>query len=159
MAIFDSGRSRSTADGLAIGGVMPKENSKEMTAICNVMISLMGARGDGNLRTTLDLQETAEFYKAHRESVRWAIAAFQSKRGGSYLAKTDGHGEQGVADEAEGRVLSQDGKGLDARLLLRGCLGVAIGVHKARWSAGVLLKNEDSLVEWCESQDIAARLL
>lgn len=85
MAIFDSGRSRSTADGLAIGGVMPKENSKEMTAICNVMISLMGARGDGNLRTTLDLQETAEFYKAHRESVRWAIAAFQSKRGGSYL--------------------------------------------------------------------------
>lgn len=77
--------SRSTADGLAIGGVMPKENSREMTAICNVMISLMGARGDGNMRTTLDLQETAEFYKAHRESVRWAISAFASKRGGSYL--------------------------------------------------------------------------
>ncbi len=78
MAIFDSGRSRSMADGLAIGGIMPKEDAKAMTAVVNVLALVTGGY-------KLDLQETGEFYKAHRESVRWAIGAIPAKRGGSYI--------------------------------------------------------------------------
>jgi len=78
MAIFDSGRARSTADGLAIGGVMPKEDAKAMTAVVNVMALLMA-------KFKLDLQETGEFYRSYREAIRWSVANIPPKRGGAYV--------------------------------------------------------------------------
>lgn len=79
MAVFDSGRTRSTADGLAIGGVMSAEDATAATAICNVF-SYFFTRV-----TALDVQETAAFYRAHAKSIQWAIKALPPRRGGAHI--------------------------------------------------------------------------
>lgn len=84
MAIFDSGRMRSTADGLAIGGVMPTEDAKAMTATVNAMVTILGPH-DGIKYPKLDVQEVGEFYKANREAIRWSIAHIPARRGGAFV--------------------------------------------------------------------------
>jgi len=80
MGIFDSGRSRSMADGLAIGGTMSPEDSRDLTAVCVVLRDLFGPRA-----VILDIQEMGDFYKAHKEEVNWCITAIPKKRGGAYV--------------------------------------------------------------------------
>lgn len=81
MAVFDSGRARTAADGLAIGGIMQVEEARAATAVCNVMAALIGK----NQATRMDLQEIGAFYDAHREAVRWCITKIPAKRGGAYV--------------------------------------------------------------------------
>jgi hypothetical protein len=81
MAVFDSGRSRSTADGLAIGGVMKSEEARDATAVANVLHRLLGEdRGKA-----LDLQETSDVFELHKAAIRWAISAVPKARGGAVI--------------------------------------------------------------------------
>lgn len=81
MAVFDSGRSRTTADGLAIGGIMKTEEARDATAVCNVMCSLFST----DKVRSMDLQEVADFYRDHRDAIQWSVANVPAKRGGSYV--------------------------------------------------------------------------
>lgn len=79
MAVFDSGRARSMADGLAIGGIMPQDDAGQMTSVCNMMAGLL--LFSEKTPPVRDLQETGEFFRAHRESVQWAVS--HAPRGGA----------------------------------------------------------------------------
>ena len=77
MAIFDSGRSRNTADGLAIGGIMKTEEAKDATAVANVLRMLIA----NDKSRAPDLQETGDFFELHKAAIRWAVATIPKKRG------------------------------------------------------------------------------
>jgi hypothetical protein len=85
MAVFDSGRSRSMADGLAIGGLAPKDQAKKITAVCNVLFDLYSDRKGTLARRWMDLQETANFYQAHRDAIDWCVAMIPDRRGSAYV--------------------------------------------------------------------------
>ncbi len=79
MAVFDSGRGRSTADGLAIGGTMKVDESRGATAVANAMMQLM--LDDGRR----DIQETGDFFDLHKTAIRWSLTAIPKVRGGAVI--------------------------------------------------------------------------
>jgi hypothetical protein len=75
MAIFDSGSGRSAADSNAIGGVMPKDLSASLTAVCSFLHSLIHG-----IDTSMSRLRLADFYRQWKEPVDWSVTTLSEKR-------------------------------------------------------------------------------
>jgi hypothetical protein len=76
MMLCDTGKSRSVADTLAIGGVMKKELARQAAPVAGHVAYLLNMEAAAKMTR----QEIGDVYLANREAIDWAVTTLTEKR-------------------------------------------------------------------------------